>query len=329
MGTSQSDKIEVTAIICTRNRATQLSQVLESASHLVVPPGLSWEFIVVDNGSSDNTADVVRRYAGRLPLRIVREETPGLSNARNRGVAEARGDYICWTDDDVRLDPNWLAAYAAAFRRHPEAAVFGGRILPTLEGPTPAWFSKAMNRWPIATILAARDFGDEITPVTLKGGQEPYGANYALRALEQRRYKYNPSLGVSPAQKRVGEETDVIYKILTRGGNGWWVPDSKVHHIIPRGRQTLRYVYHYFFLSGETSAYLVREQAQDNYITGPEKSPPPLTLHPPEIRGRILRSALGFVYHQMTGNADSKLRHLRDFGFYCGVLSYVRKTRLR
>jgi len=116
VGTSQSDKVEVTAIICTRNRATQLSQVLESASHLVVPPGLSWEFIVVDNGSSDNTADVVRRYAGRLPLRIVREEIPGLSNARNRGVAEARGDYICWTDDDVRLDPNWLAAYAAALR---------------------------------------------------------------------------------------------------------------------------------------------------------------------------------------------------------------------
>jgi len=324
--TSQSDTIDVTAIICTRNRATQLSDVLESASHLVIPSALSWELIVVDNGSSDNTPEVVRQYAACLPLRIVREEMPGLSNARNRGVAEARGEYICWTDDDVRLDPNWLAAYVAAFRRHPEAAVFGGRILPILESPTPAWFTKAKDRWPIATILAARDFGDEIMPVTLKGGQEPYGANFALRAVEQRQYKYNPLLGVSPTQRRVGEETDVIYKILTSGSTGWWVPDSKVYHVIPRGRQTLWYVYHYFFLSGETSAYLVCEQAQDNYITGPGKSPPPLTLHPPEIYGRILRAAVGFGYHQFTSNADSKLRHLRDFGFYCGVLSYVRKA---
>jgi glucosyl-dolichyl phosphate glucuronosyltransferase len=323
--TSQSDKIDVTALICTRNRATQLSNVLDSASHLVIPTGLSWEFIVVDNGSSDNTADVVRRYAARLPLRLVREERPGLSNARNRGVDEARGEYICWTDDDVELDPNWLAAYVVAFRRHPEAAVFGGRIFPMLEGPTPAWFAMAKDRWPLETILAARNFGDDIVPVTLQGGREPYGANFALRAFEQRQNKYNPRLGVSPTQWRVGEETDVIYRILTSGGTGWWVPDSKVYHLVPRKRQTLRYVFHYFFLSGETSAYLVCEHPHDNYITGHETSPPPLTLETPGIYRRLLHSVLGFAFHQATRNIDSKLRHLRDFGFYCGVLSYLRK----
>src|SRR5579864_5913338 len=120
---------EISVIICTRDRAAQLASVLATACALKVPEGLSWELCVVDNGSSDSTPQVVREFSETLPIRYIREDVPGLSNARNRGVDEARGRYICWTDDDVEIDPEWLSAYAEAFRRHPDAAVFGGRIL--------------------------------------------------------------------------------------------------------------------------------------------------------------------------------------------------------
>jgi len=105
----------VSVVVCTRNRADQLGEFLQSAAGLTVPPGLAWELIIVDNGSSDHTAEVVESFASQIPVRCVREDKAGLSNARNRGVDEAKGDYICWTDDDVKLDPKWLSAYVAAF----------------------------------------------------------------------------------------------------------------------------------------------------------------------------------------------------------------------
>jgi hypothetical protein len=86
-GATARGKLDITVIICTRNRAPQLRQALESAARLRVPDDLKWELVVVDNGSSDGTAEVAASFKSRLPVRVIREETPGLSNARNRGVA--------------------------------------------------------------------------------------------------------------------------------------------------------------------------------------------------------------------------------------------------
>jgi glucosyl-dolichyl phosphate glucuronosyltransferase len=85
---------------------------------------------VIVHTSTDHTVDVIREYVGRLPVRWEFEPRPGKSNAQNRAIDFAKGDYILWTDDDVVVDAGWLTAYVGAFRRWPEAAVFGGRITP-------------------------------------------------------------------------------------------------------------------------------------------------------------------------------------------------------
>jgi glucosyl-dolichyl phosphate glucuronosyltransferase len=319
--------LDVSIVICTRNRARQLSDVLTSARELIVPRGLAWEFIVVDNGSSDSTGDVIARFAADLPMRAVREEQPGLSNARNRGVAEARGRYICWTDDDVIIDRNWLSAYVAAFARHPEAAVFGGRVLPVLQPPTPQWFEENRSEWPLTTLLAMRDFGEADIPVTFEGGRTPYGANFAVRTVEQRRHLYDPELGVSPAHKRVGEETDVIFRILREGGSGWWVPDSKVSHLIPAKRQTMRYVYDYFFLAGETFAFLHHRHPGDNYYCA-GTGPAPTTVGMLRLYRMIGGNGLRVLAHGLRGNRLAQLRHLRHLGFVAGIASYRRASGL-
>lgn len=317
----ESKKIDVTAIICTRNRAYQLASVLDSACQLVIPADLVWEFIVVDNGSTDGTADVVARYADRLPIRCVREETPGLSNARNRGVDEAKGEYICWTDDDVVIDPGWLSAYAAAFKRHPEAAVFGGRVIPLLEKPTPAWFEKSRYDFPLSSLLAYRDFGDRIIALTFNDGLVPWGANFAIRTAEQKQHRYNPELGVSPQHKRVGEETDVIYRIFKDGANGWWVPDSKVNHIIPIKRQTLRYVFDYAFLGGETLAYLRDQYPTDNYLLATGAPPPEYKFIKLQLYWLIGYLSIKFAVATIIKHR-SQLTHLSKVGYYTGIASY-------
>src|SRR5262249_21230021 len=116
----------VSVIICTWNRARLLDMTLEHFARLRVPAGVEWELVVVNNNSTDDTDAVLQRHEGRLPLRRLFEPRPGKSFAANLALAEARSDLILWTDDDVHVDPDWLAEYVAAARAWPDASFFGG-----------------------------------------------------------------------------------------------------------------------------------------------------------------------------------------------------------
>ena len=115
---------EISVIIATRNRADSLRRLLPRL--LEQSPGLAWELVVVHNGSTDDTAEVLAGMAGKL--RTVVEPLPGKSRALNRAMAAARGELLVFTDDDVEPDRAWLDEIAAAARRHPEVDCFGGRI---------------------------------------------------------------------------------------------------------------------------------------------------------------------------------------------------------
>ena len=86
--------------------------------------------LIVDNNCTDETANVVDAFRERLPIRRVRESRQGLAHARNRAVADFRGDVLLFTDDDVRFETGWLTGYRDAINRFPDADYFGGRILP-------------------------------------------------------------------------------------------------------------------------------------------------------------------------------------------------------
>jgi glycosyltransferase involved in cell wall biosynthesis len=237
-----------TVTICTWNRAARLSRALEQLARVRRPPG-GWEVLVVDNNSTDETERVLGTFEGRLPLRRAFEPQQGLSHARNHAVARAAGEYIVWTDDDVLVDEDWLAAYARAVERHPEAAVFGGPVRPRFEGTPPPWLSAAWQE--IGPAFAARDLGAEPFALEMEG-ELPYGANYAVRTREQRLFPYDPALGRRLEGGGVGEETAVIRAILAAGGTGWWVPDATVEHWIPKERQTVKYLRGYYALQGRT-----------------------------------------------------------------------------
>jgi len=237
--------VEATAVICTRDRAESLrrtlTSLLDAASHVRT----AWRLLVVDNGSTDHTAAVAASFGDRLPVRTVFEARPGLSNARNRAVAEAQSRYIVWTDDDVEVEPGWLAAYLRAFERHPRAAVFGGRALPRFDPPARPWM--LANQDVLASMLSARD-APEWTSVD--ADRAPFGLNYAVRTEEQRRFPYDPALGVAPGRRRGGEETAVVRAMLDAGLEGVWVWDAIVFHVIPAHRQTTGYVFEFYRANG-------------------------------------------------------------------------------
>lgn len=236
-----------TVAICTWNRAPLLSRVLERLTRVRDPEG-AWEVVVVNNGSTDDTERVLDAFAGRLPIRRAFEPRPGLSHARNTAVSHATGDYLVWTDDDALVSVDWLAAYGRAVERHPEAAVFGGPVRPRFEGTPPPWLSAAWHD--ISAAFAARDLGDE--PFEFGGDELPYGANFVIRAREQRLFPYDPNLGRRRGGGALGEETAVIRAILEARGTGWWVPDATVEHWIPKERQSVKYLRSYYKLQGRT-----------------------------------------------------------------------------
>lgn len=255
----------LTVAICTWNRAALLERALRCLANLAIPPDVSWEVVVVDNGSTDRTSEVVAAMAGALPLRSVVEPESGLSHARNAAVRAARGHYILWTDDDVFVDQGWLAAYAGAFARHPEAAVFGGPIEPAFEGSPPSWLAPALPA--LGNAYALLDLGPR--PIPFSYETLPFGANYAITAEVQRRHPYDPELGRSRDRLLAGEETAVVRAVLAEGHGGWWVPEARVQHFIPAERQSLRYLRDYYRGNAHSAAWIALTAAPDTpFILG-------------------------------------------------------------
>lgn len=242
--------MNITVAICTWNRCALLEKTLEQAAQLSIPRGVEWELLVINNNSTDATDEVIASFSNRLPLRSVFEGQAGLSHARNRAVQEAAGDYILWTDDDVLVDKEWLAAYQEAFTNWPDAVIFGGNIEPWFEGTPPAWLPLVWER--VASAYASRDLGEQAVP--LSDEVMPFGANFAVRAREQRKFLYDPRLGVRPDNIMGGEETTVIRQMMSDGITGRWVPAARVRHFIPQARQTIEYLRKYFKGYGEYCA---------------------------------------------------------------------------
>jgi glycosyltransferase involved in cell wall biosynthesis len=240
----------VTVAICTRNRCRALQRTLRSLAAIAIPPSLSWEVLVVDNGSADGTATVVASVSDMLPVRAIAEPRIGLSHARNAAITEARGDYILWIDDDVLVDAEWLVAYSDVFRAWPDASFFGGPIVPLLEGAPPRWMEAALPV--IDNAYAALDLGDVPMPLTID--TLPFGANFVVRTDEQRRHPFDPELGRRGSALFAGEEWAVLAGMLARGATGRWVPGARVHHVIPPERQSVRYLRRYYLGNGMSLA---------------------------------------------------------------------------
>src|ERR1700751_3945056 len=154
----------ITVGICTFNRAESLRETLDSLCMLRIPSDLAWEIVIVNNNCTDSTDDLISQYIDRLPVRREFESVPGKSNALNRVIDVAKGEYIVWTDDDVLVDSGWLTAYAEGFGHWPGAAVFGGRIVPRYETPVAKWVAESEAE--LGGPYAIRDFGDRPYPLS-------------------------------------------------------------------------------------------------------------------------------------------------------------------
>jgi GT2 family glycosyltransferase/glycosyltransferase involved in cell wall biosynthesis len=225
-----------TAVICTRNRATELPDGVA----LLVASGAT-DVVIVDNASTDETSEVAAELAARFPgvVRVVEEPNAGLCHARNAGAAAARHDLLLYVDDDARVAPGWLEHVAHALAR-PGVVNAGGPICAL-------WPAEREAGWPgreLEPLLSVLDLGDGAR--TLVAPDVVYGANWAVRRDALLAVGgFDPAFGPGPGAAINGDEVSVAWRLHRAGaGATVYVPGAAVGHRIGAERVDERFLRH-------------------------------------------------------------------------------------
>lgn len=229
--------IDISVIICTRNRCESLKEALESLLRQEHVAQCAYEIIVVDNKSTDRTKEIVDGFApgfnGRL--RYVFEPSPGLSFARNKGIREAGGTIVAFTDDDCVVDPQWIhAIHACALETGFDA--LGGKILPVYPPETPRWVRA--NEDMLCGAIVFHDYGDG-TKLYQKPMIEMVGANMSFRrTIFADCGPFRTDLGAG--RGTMGEDTEMFQRIAPKTEKIYYCGNVIVRHPVDLRRLKLR-----------------------------------------------------------------------------------------
>ncbi len=197
-----------------------------------------WECVVVNNNSTDSTADDFKTFAAGYPhlnIRMVDEPKQGLSNARNRGIASTTGDCVVIIDDDETVGPGFLANYIAFFEEY-DAIACGGGVVACYDTARPKW----MSRYPERMIANPMDYGRKVC--LFPDNRVPAGGNMAFRREVFEIYGgFDPTLGRNGEQLTGGEENELFARLRYAGNRLYYVPDTEIYHHIPDSKLTLDY----------------------------------------------------------------------------------------
>jgi glucosyl-dolichyl phosphate glucuronosyltransferase len=246
--------MKISVILCTYNRSVRLTTALESVSASQLPRQVDWEVLVVDNNSEDDTRTVVEGFCRKHErFRYIFEPNQGLSNARNAGIGEAKGEIIAFVDDDVTVDQNWLHNLTEQLHDGQWAGA-GGRIRAQQDFKLPEWV-RIEGPFAMGGSLAALfDRGDEARELF----EPPYGTNMAYRESVFEKYgHFRTDLGRS-ADNLIGkEDTEFGERLLRAGERLWYAPSAIIYHPLLPERLTKKYFLAWWFGCGQA---MIREK---------------------------------------------------------------------
>lgn len=226
---------KLSIIVATYNRAKSLLRTLESVVAQTAPAEL-WECVVVNNNSSDDTAELFADFAAThsgYNLKMVDEPKQGLSNARNCGIAASNGSYIAIVDDDETLEESFVESYIEFFDSFPTALAAGGAVKVRYEGRRPKWMSRFTEQ------MIANTLDLDVVVTLFPESRVPAGGNMAFRREAFDRVGlFNPQLGRNGKSLVGGEENDLFARLRRGGALLYFVPNAAIYHYIPDSKLT-------------------------------------------------------------------------------------------
>lgn len=239
-----SPRIGVSVIICCYNSGLLIRKTLEHLNKQVFSHPIDWEILVINNASTDDTSKVTTHAATEFTLtnvRLINEEKPGLTHARNRGIAESNFEYLLFCDDDNFLSSNYIQLAFDTMNSSPSIGVLGGQGLFLPEGPPKSWFAglEQMN-------MAIGPQGDATGDITFKKGCV-YGAGMVVRKTG---LKQIAALGITQfCSDRTGNkllsagDTELTYIFRLLGYRLYYHSDLKFDHLVSARKLTKDYIW--------------------------------------------------------------------------------------
>lgn len=304
---------EVSIIIPTYNRSALLRDAVNSV--LAQDSPTTFEIIVVDNNSKDDTAAVVRSLMDQHPGRLsyIVETQQGNAHARNRGVKTAGAPIVAFIDDDVTVESDWLTSLKNALDSRAELSFVGGKVLPEWATPPPSWLTP--EHW---SPLAVLDYGpDEL----IIGGNSPRGlltANIAFR-----RSVFDEVGTFSPHLQRVKnaigsmEDTEFLLRVCRSGKQGMYLPGMVAR--APVDDERLSKEYHRRWHMGHGHFYAVMrdpEWERSNFRLGDV---------PGHLYKQTAAHALNWLTSIITANKDAAFTHECRLRFFNGFFRQRRR----
>ena len=249
--------LRLDVLLPTRNRAALMRQAIESLLAAPVPDGLWVNIVVIDNGSTDDTAALLEqlRIQHEPRITVVRERRCGKSRALNAGIRATNGDLVGMIDDDEEVDGGWFETIHRAFTSDPELDFIGGPYFPVWAEQPPKWipadYLAVLGE--VGTGLSQQPFGATF-PGILKGGNA-----VVRRATLLRVGPYAEYLGpAGPARLLSCEDEEMYHRLLQAGARGRYLPDLKVHHHVSASRLTPMYFRQWCFWRGVSRGLMDR-----------------------------------------------------------------------
>ncbi len=241
-----------TVIIRTYNASEHIATILERLKAQIHVEKISWDVLIVDNNSTDNTMDIVSHYQAMwplgYPLRWVREPRQGASYARRRGIQEAEGQWVGFLDDDTWPALDWVFSVCEFVKNHPKAGAINGNIYGCFEGSPPEGFEKISpyfavieKRAKVAYCINDKLYAHKVIMppgaglvVQKKAWLESVPASLVLKGP------------VGSALTAKGEDVEALMYLSRHGWEIWFNPEQCIEHYIPQSRFERRYLLRFF-----------------------------------------------------------------------------------
>lgn len=235
--------IAFTVAIRTYNSSQLIPEILERLRSQVNVENFSWEIIIVDNNSTDNTLEIIQAYQSHwpedYPLFYYIETKQGASFARRRAIKEARGTLIGFLDDDNFPDKNWVASAYTFGKSHPQAGAYGSQVYGKFEIEPPENFNR------LKPFLAIIERGSQPKLYDPDNIVLPPGAGLVIRkqawvdSVPEQMVLQGP-VGKSLVAK--GEDSEALLYIAKGGWEIWYNPEMFIEHQIPAWRLEKNYL---------------------------------------------------------------------------------------
>ncbi len=240
----------VSVIICGFNSSKRIENTLVHLINQNIPSYINWEVLVIDNNSSDTTAQIAQNKleSSNLDFSVLKESNPGLSHARKKGVNSSKYNYLVFCDDDNWLNDNYISNVYNLFS-NTQASILGGHGVAISDIELPKWFDQF--KYCYATGEQHSSFRQKKTV---------YGAGIAFKkecflVLSQINFTHLVT-GRKGKKMLSGEDTELCW-ILYLLGFELFVPENglEFHHCIPPNRLTYKYLYKFYFGNGYSSFF--------------------------------------------------------------------------